>query len=296
MKALLPFCIIAVSALAPRAHAQPAREAVLAAETRLAAEVAQHGDRAGFLAYAAPDGFLFDHGRPVNAAATWPARTPTKGPELAWHPIWADVAQSGDLAYTTGPWTLTAPNQTAPTAAGQYVTVWQRQHGEWKFAATMSVEHAPIIETRAGVAGPAALPAQATPMPAPADALLALDRRFAAAELREPAKTYEQYLGAEGRLYRPGQLALTGTTAQIVAESAGSAYLFVPATVRLATSGDLGFVVGSLRRPSPFNKHAEETGSYLRIWRREAVGGWRLALEMLNLTPADEPAVTAAKQ
>lgn len=276
------------------ARAQNVHDEVLTLEKNFATAVANDGPRAGFLAYSAPEGIVFERGTALNAPATWQRRPATNAGKLAWHPVWTDVAQSGELAYTTGPWTLTPNDDKTPTSAGQYVTVWQRQpSGEWKFVVDMGVEHAPIAEPAAGIERPSTVVAQPTPTPAPSNALLAVERKFDAAELREPAKTYEQNLSTEGRLYRPGQLALTGTTAQIVSENPGYAYLFVPTTVRLAASGDLGFVVGTLRRPSPANKNVEETGSYLRIWRREAVGGWRIAVEMLNLTPREDGAVAS---
>ena len=283
------------------------RQAVLQTEADFAAQVAAQGSRDGFIAFSAPEGVVFEEGDAINAPALWQSRPAATDAPLAWVPAWADAAQSGDMAYTTGTWTR-GP-RTAPLTTGQYVTVWHKQNsGDWKFVVNMTIEHGQvsISPDPATAASPAAevfhplLPAaQALPSAAPNSVLLTLERKFIAAELKAPAKTYQEYLSTEGRLYRPGQLALTGNVAQIVSENPGFAYLFVPTTVRVAAAGDLGFVIGTLRRPSPVVGQAEETGSYLRIWRREAVAGWRLALEMLNVAPsavAPEGADPAAKK
>lgn len=289
------------------------RRAVVKAEAAFAAQVAASGSRAGFLAFSAPEGVVFEDGDAVNAPALWQARPATGAPALAWMPVWTDAAQSGELAYTTGAWRRGPA--AAPTASGQYVTVWHKQlSGSWKFVVNMAIEHGqlgpapeaaapprpdaePEAEPETEVAHPLLPAAQALPAAAPNGILLTLERKFIAEELKAPAKTYQEYLSAEGRLYRPGQLALTGTSAQVVSENPGFAYLFVPTTVRLAASGDLGFAVGTLRRPSPIAGQPEETGSYLRIWRREAVAGWRLALEMLNVgTGAEDEGDAAANK
>ncbi len=283
------------------------RQAVLKTEADFAAQVAAQGSRAGFLSFSAPEGVVFEEGDAINAPALWQSRPAATGEALAWVPAWADAAQSADMAYTTGTWTR-GP-RAAPLATGQYVTVWHKQgSGDWKFVANMAIEHGQVSSSAdpAAAANPAAdvlhplqPVAQALPSAAPNGVLLTLERKFIAAELKAPAKTYQEYLSTEGRLYRPGQLALTGNVAQIVSENPGFAYLFVPTTVRVAAAGDLGFVIGTLRRPSPVTGQPEETGSYLRIWRRETVAGWRLALEMLNLAPgaaAPEGTEPAAKK
>ena len=282
------------------------RQAVLKAEASFAAQVAANGSRAGFLAFSAPEGVVFEDGEAVNAPALWQSR-PAKAQPLTWVPAWADAAQTGEMAYTSGTW-LRGP-AAAPTATGQYVTMWHKQlSGGWKFVVNMVIEHGQVSgaapatatadpaepEVVADVAHPLLPTAQALPAAAPNSVLLNLERKFIAEEMKAPAKTYQDYLSTEGRLYRPGQLALTGNSAQVVSENPGFAYLFVPATVRLAASGDLGFVVGTLRRPSPVAGQPEETGSYLRIWRREAAAGWRLALEMLNVSTGEEDEGNAA--
>jgi hypothetical protein len=142
----------------------------------------------------------------------------------------------------------------------------------------------------AAVPAPRLQPAVATPSMAPSGIILDIDRKFAAAELPKPGETYEQSLSAEARLYRPGLSMMQGAAAVANMKNIGDSYIFAPTTGYLAAAGDLGYVVGDLRRMATA-KHPEEKGSYLRIWRREAVAGWRVVLEIFNFAPV--PVTTA---
>ena len=283
-----------VTLLSPFASsAQSARTAVVAAETSFAAQAKQVGTGAAFLANSAPAGLVTDKGKLANAQDVWRGRPAQLTTRLTWYPVLADVAQSGDLGYTTGPWTLLQNDR--PQSSGEYVTVWRKQpDGQWKFVVDMGIERigsAPALS--ATVPQPHLQAAVATPSAAPTNILLDLDRKFATAQLLKPGTTYQQYLSAEARLYRPGLSMMQGEAASANMKNLDGGYVFTPTTGYLAAAGDLGYVVGTLRRPASGTNHPEETGSYLRIWRRENVAGWRMVLEVFNFIP--NPADAAAK-
>ena len=282
---------VALALLLPGvSNAQSARAAVEAAEASFAAQAAQTGTAAAFMANSAPAGLVAEAGKLVNAQEIWQGRPNKPGQRLTWYPMLADVAQTGDLGYTTGPWTAFLNDR--PQAAGEYVTVWRKQpDGKFKFVVDMGIERVGTAPAQAAtVAQPRLLPAAATPSAAPSNILLDLDRKFAAAELLKPGATYQQYLSTEARLYRPGLSMMQGAAASANMKTLDGGYLFTATTGYLAASGDLGYVVGTLRRAAAGTKHPEENGSYLRIWRREAVAGWRLVVEVFNLTPGSEAA------
>ena len=283
--------VIALLALGlPLKSLGQARQAVIDAENSFAAQATQAGTKAAFLAFSAPTGFIAEGGKLVDAQEVWRARPAQPNTRLSWYPVLADVAQSGDLGYTTGPWTRLKDGQ--PQAAGEYVTVWRKQpDGTWKFAIDMGIERigaAPAKPT--AVPQPRLQAAVATPSMAPSGIILDVDRKFAAAELSKPGASYEQALSTEARLYRPGLSMMQGAAAVANMKNLGDSYIFAPTTGYLAAGGDLGYVVGDLRRMATA-KHPEEKGSYLRIWRREAVAGWRVVLEIFNFAPL--PATTA---
>lgn len=277
--------MVALGALLPLASpAQSVREAVLTAETSFAAQAAQLGTKAAFLANSAPTGLVVQDGRLVDAQEAWSARPARPSSRQTWFPVLADAAQSGDLGYTTGPWTSFQNDK--PQAAGEFVTVWRKQpDGKWKFVVDMGIERIGAAPAKlAEVPAPRLLPAVATPSAAPSNVVLEVDRRFAATQLLKPGATYQQYLSAEARLYRPGLSMMHGAAASANMKTLDGGYDFTATTGYLAAAGDLGYVVGTLRRAAG-PRHPEETGSYLRIWRREAVAGWRVVVEVFNFVP-----------
>ncbi len=263
-------------------------EAVVAAEAAFAKQSAQTSMEAALLAHSTPTALVTDNGKLANAQTMWRTRTSKPGRKLTWYPVLVDAAQSGDLGYTTGPWTLLQNDR--PQAAGEYVTVWRKQlDGKWKFAVNMSIERigaapAPVV----AVPRPKLAPAVAVPSTAPSSVVLDVDSRFAAAELLKPGQAYQQNLSAEARLYRSGLSMMHGAAAVANMKNLDVGYVFTANTGYLAAAGDLGYVVGTLHRPAG-GKHPEENGSYLRIWRREADAGWRIVLEMFTLLPEVMP-------
>ena len=236
---------------------------------------------------------VVENGKLVDAQAAWNTRLVKPNTRLTWYPLLVDVAQSGDLGYTTGPWTM-LQNERAQ-ASGEYVTLWRKQaDGQWKYVVDMGIERIGVAPAApATVPAPRQALAMATPSMAPTSVLLDLDNKFAAAELLKPGATYQQYLSTEARLYRPGLSVMQGLAAVANMKNVEKGYLFAPATGYLSAGGDLGYVVGTYRRLG-YAKHPEESGSYLRIWRREAEAGWRLALEIFNSpAPAAAPAAPA---
>ncbi|MEL5996060.1 Cif family virulence factor [Hymenobacter segetis] len=274
------------------AFAQSPHDVVVAAETAFAAQATQTSTEAAFLANSAPTSLVTENGKLANAQEVWRTRPSRPGNKLTWYPVLADAAQSGDMGYTTGPWTMLQNNR--PVAAGEYVTVWRKQlDGRWKFAIDMGIERIGTAPAQiATVARPRLMAAAATPSAAPSNIVLEVDSKFASAELMKPGATYQQYLSAEARLYRSGLSMMQGAAASANMKNIDGGYLFIANTGYLAAAGDLGYVVGSLHRPASTN-HPEENGTFLRIWRREADAGWRIVLEMFNFVPSAAEAAAA---
>ena len=285
MKIMLTVAVLTAWRMPLAAQAPHPREAVLAAEAAFVAQAAKAGIPAAFVAHSAPNGFVADEGRLANAQEVWRARPAQPGVRLAWSPAWVDAAQSGELAYTAGPWASFQNSQ--PQTNGEYVTVWRKQpDGQWKFVVDLSVERVGVPPAPgAAVPRPQLMVAVATPSTAPANIVLDVDRKFAAAQLFKPGATYQQYLSAETRLYRPGLSMMQGAAAVANMKNLDGGYVFTPTDGYLAAAGDLGYVVGTLHRAAAGPARPAEDGSYLRIWRREAVAGWRIAVEIFNLVP-----------
>ena len=293
MKTNLTLASLATLLLSGAVYAQTPRQTVLAAEASFAEQVTKNGMKTAFVATAAPTAMVVENGKLVEAQAAWSARPVKANARLTWYPLLADVAQTGDLAYTTGPWTMLQNDRAQAT--GEYVTLWRKQpDGQWKYVVNMGIERIGVPPgAPATVPAPRQALAMATPSMAPTSVLLDLDNRFAVAELLKPGATYQQYLSTEARLYRPGLSMMQGLAAVANMKNLEKGYIFAPTTGYLSAGGDLGYVVGTFRHLGDA-KHPAESGSYVRIWRREAEAGWRLALEMFNSpAPAVAPAAPA---
>ena len=71
---------------------------------RLCRTIPCQGNARSFLEFLAEDSILFRPG-PVPGRK-WIEEHPAPPNLLTWEPAFADVAQSGDLGYTTGPWEI----------------------------------------------------------------------------------------------------------------------------------------------------------------------------------------------
>ncbi|MBA3577729.1 MAG: SgcJ/EcaC family oxidoreductase [Sphingomonas sp.] len=111
-------------------------------------------DADALAAFYAEDGALATPGEPL-ARGSEAIRKATAGVasdpafKLTFSPNRIQVAQSGDLAYSRGRYTMTAtdPATKQPnTTGGHYLTVWQKQSdGSWKVVEDMVTPGPPII-------------------------------------------------------------------------------------------------------------------------------------------------------
>ncbi|WP_420385415.1 YybH family protein [Roseivirga sp.] len=99
------------------------------------------GIPAAFLAYSADNGVMMRNNQLIKgygAMETYfqAANSNPNQFSLSWKPDFVDVANSGDLGYTYGEYTLTVTDSTgnAQESKGIFHTVWKRQaDGSWKF-------------------------------------------------------------------------------------------------------------------------------------------------------------------
>lgn len=97
-----------------------------------------HGKNAAFLKFAAEDvTFLAPNSYPMVGIKLLEERQSKRADStytLAWEPLYARAAESGELGYTYGIWELKIKADTAKASKGTYVTFWKRStNGEWKY-------------------------------------------------------------------------------------------------------------------------------------------------------------------
>jgi ketosteroid isomerase-like protein len=249
-----------------------------AAETDFAAHSVREDMRAAFIANFADDGVLVRNGW-INAREYLSPR-PVPPIVLDWRPVYTEVAASGDLGLSTGPWKLTGrADANAAPAYGQFVSIWKRERGgPWRVLVDLGISHErPTywdrpLETVAVSAEPAVN----------GDTVEAAERRFAGDARANGARAaYEKHGSSSLRFYRDGNDPMAGKQAALA--SPGLARELRDWTLEkseTARSGDFGYARGAYSA----TPGAKPEGWYLRVWHREA-GAWRIALDVANPAP-----------
>jgi ketosteroid isomerase-like protein len=273
---------IAVTLLAPgivRAQAVVRSfelDSMVATEFAFAQTASQRNVRDAFLAYIANDGILFRPG-PVSGRAALLAQQPSAD-KLAWRPIYAEISASGDLGYTTGPWSLHPASGAAP-GYGHFVTVWRKlADGTWRFALDIGIR-APA-DTAYPYRVEQSRPAPARGAPGTLRDVLHADSALAGAAISRgyPAALLDM-LAEGGRILRNGQRPAAGAAAARAFLTDG-AMTWRTIAGDISTAGDLGYTYGSYELRSVAN--TTESGNFLHIWRRGPNSAWRIVVDLLN--------------
>jgi ketosteroid isomerase-like protein len=260
------------------------------AERAFARETAKVGIRAGFLSWFAHDAIGF---QPTlgNAWARLNARPAPPNPtaaQLEWEPRVGDVASSGELGWLTGPSTFTAPD--GSKHHGNYLSIWTRRPDGWRVFidvgadAPSPVAFPPGFVRMAAAEGRYAAPASGAGQAAPADPSMPLLQAENQAN-RDPAG-FRAALATEARYHRPGALPLVGRAAieaDPTATRAGVRRSSIAAAQ--ARSADLGYSYGRFETRLAGASGAgtatvEPSGYYVRVWRRNASGAWRIVAQV----------------
>lgn len=280
----LPLLIAALLAASLAQAAPPADVApVVEAERAFARDAQTGGVNAAFLRHSAPDGIVFQPG-PVPAKAALAAR-PIPPIPLNWWPVYAGIAASGDLGFTTGPFVAGSGER---KGHGWYFTIWRRQpDGSWRWL----LDHGPPTREAAPY-GPdtavAALPPGRRSGKRKALARVqALEAELAAALAADARSALPRFLAPDGRLMRLGPQPAVGPAAWAPALAAGPERIeTAPLGGAASAAGDLAFTYGTAR----WEKDGSEVGGhYVRIWQNRD-RGWKLIVDNMIPSPPPPPA------
>jgi len=255
-------------------------QSLINAERAFAKKSMDTNAKEAFLAFIADDGVLFNPD-PVSGKEAWQKR-PAPDYTLDWWPTWSDISRSADLGWNTGPYVITLKD--GKKLYGYFSTVWRKQaDGTWRFVTDLgaSMPDEPKRGGEPGPLDPAKLEKSATPVdPKEAEgALLDADRALGEAAGKGLEEAYKPVLAEDVRLMRPGHAPFVGKEAATLrlSEEKG-AFTSKPIGGGSAKAGDLGYVYGSYERKG----EKPESGTYVRVWKREPSQDWKLALEVLN--------------
>jgi ketosteroid isomerase-like protein len=246
------------------------------AERAFAAQSMRTDMVTAFLANFSDDGVLVTRG--WAKARTALAGRPPPPIDLDWGPSHVEVAGSGELGLSTGPWIRTSRTQRdAPPAHGHFVSVWRRgADGRWQVEVDLGIPHPQAVAKTADF--------EVVP-PAPGASAARLDRAEAAfveTSLRDGARAaYEAHASPRFMLYRQGHAPLRGKSGALAAAALGDKRtIWLADTIVAARSNDFGYVRGTYADAADPQRVA---GYFLRVWRQEA-GAWRIVLDVTNAT------------
>ena len=260
-------------------------------ERTFASASAELGMRDAFIAYMADDAVIF-RPRAVNAQA-FLREQPAEPGLLAWEPAFADIADAGDLGFTTGPWKYAPDPNDDYIAFGQYFSVWKKQSdGTWKVVIDHGTSQ-PERDAKQAVRTPIRATADQGKEADPADiaeireSLLERDRAFAS-ELSTDvtSEMLATFADPSIRLLRNGGPPLHGIESMqtLASETAGSP-TWVVLGGDVSRSGDLGYTYGEYTFTAPASPTPEESGNYVRVWRRSPDGVWRIVVDLTVPVP-----------
>lgn len=289
LSVLLTLTVLCSFSLSQRKSSKPL-DSLVAAENAFAATSVAKGIRESFLMFFAEDGINFQP-YPTKTRESFLKRpVPATRPpvELNWRPIYADVSRAGDLGYTTGPYTFKdlSPEK-GPTRYGYYFSIWKKQaNGEWKVAVDCGIgtpDHvnqnpdfrpAPQVKWKAS---------RKLNLENERTSLIDLDRQFLkTSESLGIVESYLRYFGSEARLHRDGLLPMTERAAiRSYLSSQISKLSWTPIKSDVAQSYDLGYTYGSYELKFAGTNKTEE-GYYVRVWKRDDRGNWKLVLDTFS--------------
>lgn len=262
----------------PAQAADPAP--VIAAERAFAADAVKLGRNAAFRAHVAPDAIALTP-EPQSAKERLERNPNRPGPpHLVWRPVWASIASSEDLGFTTGPWVIGEAD-----AYGYYFTIWRKQpDGAWKYVLDHGpsapgpspfAPDAPVMIAPTGVAAKAGVDAKSTLKTAENQ----LNAAFTEADRQKIGRWLESDVRAMGFTDHPA-IGREAVAAALAGRPTGMK--FQARDLDTSSAGDLGYSYGVTTWTVD---GVAKTAAYMRMWRHTDKG-WRLLFDQVLPRPS----------
>jgi len=284
-----------VSIRAQTTNAPSDLQSLVEAERAFARTALDKGIREAFIANLADDGVLF---RPrAVAGKKWMEEHTSQPGVLTWQPIFAFVSRAGDMGYTTGPWEYREKSvDDKPVAFGNFVTIWKKQSdGAWKVVLDLGTRNpqpqtpAPqirLVETLEDISSKQNTKTIVYLEAERADLLKTENDFLKLLTTQNKLESFLSYLDANVRLFRMNAFPVVDKGATRGAlEGKIETLTWQTTKADVSPSGDLGYTYGTYELKSGADLKQTESGNYMRIWRKQRDGKWRVVLDLLNPIP-----------
>jgi hypothetical protein len=264
----------------PQADDPAPIQRMVASERAFAAAAHEIGVRDSFLTFFADDAVAIVRGAAGQPTSLVPAKAQLAArplqalplqADLLWEPFTGQVSGDGSMGWLTGGYAVLSSTTRDLLAEGAYFSVWKRQaNGTWR------------VWLDEGIALPDvwrdASPFRAAPDP-DAGATGSASDTVAIAEARVAAggDAWISSLGADVRLHREGVMPRVGREAAVAwARAAWRTVRYDVLQSAVSASDDLAVVIGDYHASL---SAGVETGSWIRVWKRDVTGRWRIVFE-----------------
>ncbi len=265
--------------------AQASLESLVSAEKAFAKMSQETNTKNAFVHFLGDSSIIFRPG-PVPGKAVW--EDAEEGNDLlSWKPAFADIAASGDLGYTTGPFEYKGERTDEKVAGtGHYVSVWKKEKdGAWKVALDIGIGHPPAPEKAFATSAIAPKAVKQKPGANAATELMQTDQAFCEQQNKNGLSAYNEWLSSEAKIYRPGDAPYDAKeTIQPLLAATDKQFSFQPVRADVAASGDLGYVYGGGTVAIKQGESVKNLNiNYLRIWKKEGGQGWKIVLDLVGV-------------
>jgi ketosteroid isomerase-like protein len=251
---------------------------VIEAERAFARFAEERGVGPAFRTFVADDAIAFTPD-PVPAKPLFRGDPPGT---LEWWPVYAGIAASGDLGFTTGPF---VSGHGREERYGHYFTIWRRQaDGTWRWV----LDQGPPTEKASPLGRDTAVATLPPGEPAGGDGdgawddLLKTEERLARSLHEHAPRALQAVLADDARVMRAGPQPAVGRAAFAERlESGPKALETAHLGGAVSAAGDLGYTYG---RALWSEAGSPVPGHYIRVWQRRA-GEWKLIVDTVLPNP-----------
>lgn len=277
------FLLFPILLMAQEPDSTSALSGMLESERSFSRASAMNGTRDAFAEYLDEFSVIFTSQWITNGKEVWSKRAPSPR-ILKWEPEYMDISLSRDFGVSTGPWEAQEyrPN-TSPVGTGYFLSVWAvGEDGKWKVKLDAGISCPPppdekkhLFSFPEGDDKPVLDPPRQK-----YDAKILIDEEseMLGTWKKNPSfSTWSSFLEKDARIMRNGHLpSQDRDTLRKWISEVGNMLTWEAQGGAVASSADLACTYGIAEAQG-------KKGNFVRIWRKNAEGQWKITIDMFNI-------------